>query len=89
MKFCKRSLKEVIDVMLEHMLTISEDRVWKIISQFFIALAILKDKNMVHGNVNDESIFLDENDNVVVSVYWLGKEMSYDSDKVFVGYSLY
>jgi serine/threonine protein kinase len=82
MKFCKRSLREVIDVMLEYKLTISEDRVWKVISQFFIALAALKEENMVHGNVKEESIFFNENDDIVLSLYW-AKETSYDSDKVF------
>jgi serine/threonine protein kinase len=71
--------------MLEYKLTISEDRVWKIISQFFIALAVLNDKRMVHGNVKEGSIFFDENEDIVVSLYWLAKETSYDSEQVFGG----
>jgi serine/threonine protein kinase len=74
--------------MLENKPTISEDRVWKIVSQFFTALAVLNDRNMVHGNVNEECIFFDENDDIVVSLYWLAKTKSYDSDKVFGGYFL-
>jgi serine/threonine protein kinase len=54
--------------MVKLKLTISEDRVWKIISQFFIALAVLNDQNMAHRDVNDSNIFIDNDDNIVLGV---------------------
>jgi serine/threonine protein kinase len=42
--------------------------VWKIISQFFIALAALDDKNMTHRDVKDRNIFIDEDDNIVLGL---------------------
>jgi serine/threonine protein kinase len=68
MKFCKTSLKDLRDELLKSNVTISEDRVWKIISQFYIALAALDDKNMVHGNVRERNIFIDEDDNIVLGL---------------------
>jgi serine/threonine protein kinase len=68
MKFCERSLKDLIDIMIKVKLTISEDRVWKIISQFFIALAVLNERNMAHRDVKDGNIFIDEDDNIVLGV---------------------
>jgi serine/threonine protein kinase len=68
MKFCKTSLKDLIDELSKSNLTISEDRVWKIISQFFIALAVLYDKNMTHRDVKDRNIFIDDDDNIVLGL---------------------
>jgi serine/threonine protein kinase len=68
MKFCKSSLKDLKYELLKSNLTISEDRVWKIISQFFIALAALDDKNMTHRDVRDMNIFIDEDDNIVLGL---------------------
>jgi serine/threonine protein kinase len=82
--------------MLKNKLTISEDRVWKIISQFFIALAVLNDKNMAHRDVKDGNIFIDEDDNIVLGVvssficgvydcagdYGFAKEASFDSHQL-------
>jgi serine/threonine protein kinase len=68
MKLRKSSLKDFIESLSKFNLTISEDRVWKIVSQFFIALAVLNSKNMAHRDVNDGNIFIDEDDNIVVGV---------------------
>jgi serine/threonine protein kinase len=68
MKFCKTSLKDLRDELSKSNLTISEDRVWKIISQFFIALAALDDKNMTHRDVKNGNIFVDEDDNIVLGL---------------------
>jgi serine/threonine protein kinase len=85
MKFCKKSLKDLIDERLKSNFTISEDRVWKIISQFFIALNVLDDKNMVHRDVKDGNIFIDEDDNIVLGLVSsiIGKVK--DPDKAFGG----
>jgi serine/threonine protein kinase len=65
-----RSLRSLIDTMLKSKLTISEDRVWKILSQFFIALAVLNDKNVAHGNVKEGNIFIDEDDNIELGIFF-------------------
>jgi serine/threonine protein kinase len=68
--------------MLELKLTISEDRVWKITAQFFIALAVLNDKSMAHRDVKDGNIFIDKDDNIVLGDYGSAKQASFDSLKL-------
>jgi serine/threonine protein kinase len=85
MKFCKSSLKDLTLELLKFKRTISEDRVWKIISQFFIALVVLDDKYMVHRDVKDGSIFIDENDNIVLGLVSSIVGNIYTSDEAFGG----
>jgi serine/threonine protein kinase len=85
MKFCNSSLRDLKDELLKSNLTISEDRVWKIISQFFIALAALDDKNMVHRDVKDGNIFIDEDDNIVLGPVSSIIGNVNDSDQAFGG----
>jgi NIMA (never in mitosis gene a)-related kinase len=65
--------------MLELKLTISEDRVWKMISQFFIGLAVMNDKVVAHRDVKDGNIFIDKENNIVLGDYGCAKQTSFDS----------
>jgi serine/threonine protein kinase len=78
MDFCEKgSLRDLLKVMEQHRLVIGEDRIWKIISQFFIALAIMNSKNLAHRDVKEDNICIDENYNIVLGM------------KSFILYNLY
>jgi serine/threonine protein kinase len=62
------SLKGLIEAAKKYGFPIPEERIWKIISQFFIALAVMNLKNIVHRNIKDTNILIDENDNIKISM---------------------
>jgi serine/threonine protein kinase len=77
MEFCEvGTLEELIKTRQRCKSEFSEDRVWKIISQFFIALAVMNDKNVAHCDVKDSNIFIDDKDNIKLGDYGLCKESS-------------
>jgi NIMA (never in mitosis gene a)-related kinase len=76
------TLGSLIAVIQKHGLSITEDRVWKIISQFFIALAFMNKKNHAHRDVKDDNIFVDNMDNIVLGDLGSTKEASFNSKKL-------
>jgi serine/threonine protein kinase len=98
MNFCEKgTLSNLIEAKKKYNLKLEEKRIWKIISQFFIALAIMNEKNIAHRDVKDNNIFIDENDNIILGsiffsfrLYYLlllgdygsSKEVSFDSARL-------
>jgi serine/threonine protein kinase len=76
------TLSDLIEALRKFKLQIPEDRVWKIIAQFFIALSVMNDRNLAHRDVKDGNILIDEDDNIKVTDYGLSKELSFDSMKL-------
>jgi serine/threonine protein kinase len=67
MDYCENgTLKQLIGQIVAKKLTIAENRVWKIIAQFFIALAVMNNKNVAHRDVKDGNIYIDDNDNIIL-----------------------
>jgi serine/threonine protein kinase len=73
------TLSDLIETMIKFKVQISEDRVWKIIAQFFIGLSVMNFFNLAHRDVKDSNIFIDENDNIKIIDYSLSEELSFDS----------
>jgi serine/threonine protein kinase len=82
MEYCEiGTLSDLMEVMNKYKFQISEDRVWKIMAQFFIGLSVMNNLNMAHRDVKDSNILIDENDNIKITDYGLSKELSFDSMK--------
>jgi serine/threonine protein kinase len=70
-----------MEAMKKFKLDISEDRIWKFIAQFFIALSVMNKDNLAHRDIKDSNILIDKNDNIKVSDYGVSKKASLDSMK--------
>jgi serine/threonine protein kinase len=67
MDFCEKdTLSIMIETRKKFNFKLEEKRIWKIISQFFIALAIMNEKNIALRDVTENNIFIDENDNIII-----------------------
>jgi serine/threonine protein kinase len=55
---------------------------WKIIAQLFIALSVINSFNLVHGDIKDDNIFIDEDKNLKLEGCGICKELSFDFQKL-------
>jgi serine/threonine protein kinase len=82
MEYCKLgTLYDLIESKNKYKLEMPEDRCWKIIAQFFIALSVMNSFNMAHRDVKDGNILIDDDDNIKITDYGLSKEASFSSNK--------
>jgi serine/threonine protein kinase len=65
MELCETgTLSDLIEASKKFDLHPTEEQIWKIISQFCIALAVMNSKGIAHRDVKDNNIFIDKNHNL-------------------------
>jgi serine/threonine protein kinase len=70
MEYCSNgTLGNMIEQQKISDIPIPEDRVWKIISQFFITLWVMNKENIAHFNLKDNNIFIDNEHNIKLGLY--------------------
>jgi serine/threonine protein kinase len=72
MELCEvGTLKDLIDSRKRFKLLISEEQIWKIITQLFIGLAVMNSHNIAHRDIKDCNIFIDNENNVKIGIFFL------------------
>lgn len=65
---CERlNLDSIVETMKILDIPLPEDKVWKILCQFLLALVTLESFNLVHGAIKGENIFMSENHDIKLS----------------------
>jgi serine/threonine protein kinase len=97
MELCETgTLSDLIEAKKKFDLKITEEQIWKIISQFCIALAVMNSKGIAHRDVKDSNIFIDKNHNLKLGLnkcrivciiifsgdFGLSKMASFDSQRL-------
>ena len=78
------SLRKFINEYKKRNISIEEEIIYNIIAQICIALKVIHDNNLIHGNLKPENIFITKENNIKICNYKFNKNIKEESNDKYI-----